>query len=67
MIQIRYEGSRIRKPWVVAEGEFRQLWFDDRPRWETDKIHGTFNLRDEATQFLLYYHVKGKWPKESGV
>jgi len=66
MISIRYEGSRVHKPWVIAEGEYRQLWPNDKPRWETDRIIGTFNLQREATDFLLYYYITGKTelPKE---
>ncbi len=67
MIQIRYEGSRIRKPWVIAEGEYRQLYPNDKPRWETDNIIATFNLQNEAANFLLYYHIKGKWPTMEAV
>jgi hypothetical protein len=63
MIAIRYEGSRVHKPWVVAEGEVRKLWPNAPPTWETDQILGTFQLQREAADFLLMYHIKGVLPK----
>jgi hypothetical protein len=66
LIAIKYEGSRIHKPWVVAEGEYRPIGPNNCPRWETDRILGTFNFQREASDFLLYYHITGKTelPKE---
>ena len=68
MIKIKYEGSRVHKPWVIAEGEMRQLFPNAPQVWETDRIIGTFNLQREAFDFLLYYHITGKTelPKEKG-
>jgi len=64
MIAIRYEGSRVHKPWVVAEGEMRQIWPNDKTTWETDRILGAFNLQREAAETLLFYHIYGKMPEE---
>ena len=64
MIAIRYEGSRVHKPWVVEEGEMRQIWPNDKPTWETDRILGTYNLQKEAAEALLFYHIYGKMPEE---
>jgi len=66
MIDVRYEGSRINKPWVVVEGEVRQLWPNAKPTWETDKVLGAYNLQTEASAALLFYHIKGRMPDEKG-
>lgn len=67
MIALRYEGSRVHKPWVVAEGEMRKLFPNTNPVWETDRVLGTYNLQREAADALLYYHIKGRMPEEQEV
>ncbi len=65
MIRVFCESSRIHKPWIVAEGEYRADSPSGKTRWETDKIIGAFNLQREALNYLLAYQA-GLLPKQKG-